>query len=178
MTKSQPTGMIVLAPPLLAAGLLPASCGGGPRAQIGSAVQRASAALRDFARCVRAHGLPDFPDPRVGSNGVPRLPDDAPHVPGDAQQACRAVAARIPAQYAETNPVAPTDFRRLVRLARCIRTHRLPDWPDPNALGQFPIGARIQPGGKSIVTPALHACARVNPDPNGGIDVVRAQPAR
>jgi hypothetical protein len=165
-------------PLLLVAAALLAGCSGGRVTRTGSVDQRATVALRDFARCVRAHGLPDFPDPQVGSDGVPRLPDGAPDVPAPAQQACRAVAARIPAQYTETTPVAPADFHTLVRLARCIRAHGLPDWPDPNALGQFPIDARIEQGDKRIVLPALHACARVNPDPNGGINVVRAQPAR
>jgi hypothetical protein len=163
---------------LFVAGALLAGCGGGRHAQSGSAEQRATDALRDFARCVRAHGLPDFPDPTIRSDGVPRLPDDAPDVPVAAQQACRSVAARIPAHYTESTPVAPADFQKLVRLARCIRSHGLPAWPDPNGLGQFPISARIQQGGKRIVLPALRACARTNPDPNGGINVVRAQSAR
>src|SRR5262249_39234519 len=177
MTDSPPRGLLVLALPLLAVGALLAACGGGPHARSGSADQRATRAVRGFARRVRAPGLPGLPDPRVGSDGVPRLPDDAPDVPGPAQRACRTLAARIPAQYTETTPVAPTDFRKLARLARCIRTHGLSDWPDPNTLGQFPIGARIQQGGKRLVLPALHACARLNPNPNGGINVVRAQTA-
>jgi hypothetical protein len=178
MARPHTKRLVVGLPLLLVAGALLAGCGGGGDAQTGSLDQRATVALRDFASCVRAHGLPDFPDPKVGSDGVPRLPDDAPDVPVAAQQACRAAAARIPAQYTESTPVAPADFHKLVRLARCIRAHGLRDWPDPNALGQFPIGARLQLGGKRIVLPALHACARMNPDPNGGIDVVRAPAAR
>jgi hypothetical protein len=166
--------------PLFAAGVLLAACGGNGAAHThaGSVDQRATVALRDFARCVRAHGLPDFPDPQVGSDGVPRLPDSAPDVPGVAQRACRAAAARIPARFTETQPVPTADFEKLLRLARCMRVHGLPDWPDPNPLGQFPIDGRIEHGGKQLLFSELHACARLNPDPNGGIDVVRAQPSR
>jgi hypothetical protein len=167
---------------LLAAGasvaFLLAGCGSQHAASgrgSGSVDQRATVVLRSLARCVRAHGLPDFPDPQVGSDGVPRFPDSAPRVPVAAQQACRAVAAQIPPQYTSTTAVSPADYQKLLRLARCIRAHRIADWPDPNALGEFPIDPRIQQGGKALFVPAVRACARLNPDPNGGIHVVRAQ---
>jgi hypothetical protein len=143
----------------------------------GSVNQRATAVLRELAGCVRAHGLSDFPDPRVGSDGVPRFPDSAPRVPVAAQQACRAIAAQIPPQYTSTTAVSSSDYQKLLQFARCIRTHGIADWPDPNALGEFPINTRIQQGGKHLFVPALHACARLNPNPSGGIHVVRAHPA-
>ena len=34
-------------------------------------VQQAMAALRTFARCIRSHGLPTWPDPTIGSEGRP-----------------------------------------------------------------------------------------------------------
>jgi hypothetical protein len=140
--------------------------------------QRATVVLRSLARCVRAHGLPDFPDPHVGSDGVPRFPDSAPRVPVATQQACRTIAAQIPPQYTSTTAVSPADYERLLRLARCIRAHGIADWPDPNALGEFPIDPRIEHGGKALFVPAVRECARLNPNPNGGIHVVRAQPTQ
>jgi hypothetical protein len=148
------------------------SAGGGP-----SVNRRATAVLRELASCVRAHGLSDFPDPRVGSDGVPRFPDSAPRVPVATQQACRAIAAQIPPQYTSTTAVSSSDYQKLLQLARCIRTHGIADWPDPNALGEFPINTRIELGGKHLFVPAVHACARLNPNPSGGINVVRAHPA-
>ena len=130
--------------------------------------------LRELARCARAHGVPNFPDPQVGSDGVPRFPDSAPRVPIATQQACQAIAARIPPNYTSTTPVSSADYQKLLQLARCMGRHGIPDWPDPNALGEFPIGQRIQAGGKRLFVPAVHACARLNPNPSGGIHVVRA----
>jgi hypothetical protein len=143
----------------------------------GSVNQRATVVLRSLARCVRAHGLPDFPDPEVGSDGVPRFPNSAPRVPGATQQACRAIAAQVPPQYTSTTAVSSADYQKLLQLARCIRTHGIADWPDPNALGEFPINTRIDRRGKRLFVPAVHACARLNPNPSGGIHVVRARPA-
>lgn len=167
---------------LLAAGaciaFLLAGCGshrGTSGAAGGSVNQRAALVLGSLARCVRAHGLPDFPDPQVGNDGVPRFPDSAPRVPVATQQACRTIAAQIPPQYTSTSAVSPADYQRLLRLSRCIRSHGIADWPDPNALGEFPIDLRIQQGGKASFMPAVRACARLNPNPSGGIHVVRAQ---
>jgi hypothetical protein len=178
-THSRRCLAVVLA---LAAGassaFLVAGCGATPHAAsgVGSPNERATAVLRSLARCIRTHGVTNFPDPQIGGDGVPRIPDSAPRVPVSAQQACRGVFAQLPPQYTATTPVSTTDFQKLLRLARCIRTHGIPDWPDPNALGEFPINARIQRGGKPLFVPAVRACARLNPNPNGGIHVVRAQP--
>jgi hypothetical protein len=138
--------------------------------------QQALTVLRQLAGCVRAHGLPGFPDPVVGHNGVPVFPDSAPDVPPAAQQACRTIVARMPADYTSTTPVSASDFQKLLALARCIRSHGVHDWPDPNALGEFPIDSRIQHGGKVLFVPAVHACARLDPNPDGGIHVIQARP--
>ena len=98
--------------------------------------------------------------------------------PVAAQQACQGIAARIPPGYTTTTPVSSADFQKLLQLARCIRGHGIPDWPDPNPLGEFPINARIESGGKRLFVPAVHACARLTPTPGGGIHAVRARPAR
>jgi hypothetical protein len=137
--------------------------------------RQALVVLRQLSRCIRAHGLPSFPDPITRSDGVPILPDSAPRVPPSIQQACRSIEERIPPDYTTTVPVSTSDFQKLLVLARCIRAHGIPDWPDPNALGEFPIDQRIQQAGKRLFVPAAHACARLNPDPSGGIHVVRAR---
>jgi hypothetical protein len=171
MTSSRLLAAAAVAPMLLAA------CGGASHGQSRSSVdQRALVALRQLAQCVRQHGIPSFPDPQVGSDGVPRYPDSAPRVPAATRVACRTVAARIPPDYTSTTPVSTNDFQKLVQLARCIRAHGIPDWPDPNRLGEFPIDAHIQHGGKRLFVPAVHVCARLDPNPSGGINVVRAQP--
>jgi hypothetical protein len=175
IAMTQLLALAALAVPLLA------GCGGASRAPAppSSAAGElpALAVLRELARCIRAHGLPDFPDPQLGSDGVSRFPDSAPRVPDATQQACRAIAAQIRPDYTSTSAVSSGDVEKLMALARCVRAHGIPDWPDPNALGQFPIDTHTQQGGKRLLEPALRACARLNPNPNGGVDVVRAHPS-
>lgn len=172
------------APILAAAGACAAAllvgCGavshaGGGGSSRGSSNRQALVVLRQYARCVRAHGLPNFPDPVVQSGGHPVFPDSAPDVPQTAQQSCRMVIARIPPNYTATTAVSSSDFQKLLQLARCIRAHGIPDWPDPNALGEFPVDTHIQQGGKRLFVPAVHACARLNPNPTGGINVIQAR---
>jgi hypothetical protein len=37
-------------------------------------VQEALTTQRKFARCMRSHGMPEFPDPRIGPGGAPYFP--------------------------------------------------------------------------------------------------------
>jgi hypothetical protein len=156
---------------LAAAGFALAGADTPPR---GSLNQQALVVLRRAAACIRQHGLPAFPDPVVNYNGVPDFPDSAPRVPIAAQRACESIFAQMPAGWTATQPVTLTDYRKLLAFARCMRAHGIPDWPDPNRLGEFPIDAHIQAGGKRLFVPAAHECARLNPNPSGGINVVRA----
>jgi hypothetical protein len=39
-----------------------------------SLVQEALTTQRAFAQCMRSHGVPNFPDPRIGRNGAPYFP--------------------------------------------------------------------------------------------------------
>jgi hypothetical protein len=158
-----------------AAALLPlAGCGGGSNRPAADTApnEQALVVLRELAHCIRAHGLPGFPDPQLGANGVPVFPNSAPRVPPETRQACQSIANRIPPAYSVTTAVSPSDFAKLLRFARCVRAHGVPDWPDPNTLGEFPINARLQQGGKQRFASAAQACARLNPDPSGGIHMV------
>ena len=152
-----------------------AGCAGTATQTTQSSNARATVALRELARCVRAHGMADFPDPQVDSSGHPTFPDSAPRIPTQVQQACREVAAQIPPDYTATAQVSTADYEKLLRFARCMRAHGVRDWPDPNALGEFAIDARIRRGGKQIFGAGADACARLNPDPSGGIHVIEGR---
>jgi hypothetical protein len=151
-------------------GLLLVACSGGsssPKvASLGSttttmAADRSPAGgnglahLVDYSACMRAHGLHDFPDPtpnpggQGGSLSVQGGPgsDLNPNLPQfqAAAQACKNLlpeAARTPAQVA-TQVAAET------RLAACIRSHGVPDWPDPDSQGTFDLNG-IDPDSPQI----------------------------
>jgi hypothetical protein len=169
---------VLLGAVLAAAGLALGGCGSSHRSvgRQASVNQQALVVMRRLARCIRTHGMAAFPDPVVDSAGHPTYPDSSPRIPASIQQACNAIAAQMPPQYTATTPVSNADFQKLLVLARCMRMHGIPDWPDPNALGEFPIDTRVQHQGKRVFMTTLHACARLNPNPSGGIDLVQARP--
>ena len=95
-----------------------------------------------FSACMRAHGLPDFPDP--DSNGSIKLvyragtaSDLDPNSPlfQGAQTACAKLSSKgniTPAQRAQARSAN-------LRVAACMRGHGLPDFPDPTSQGGFDI---------------------------------------
>ncbi|HUA45575.1 MAG TPA: hypothetical protein VMA77_10130 [Solirubrobacteraceae bacterium] len=97
-----------------------------------------------FSGCMRSHGLPDFPDPTVGSNGLPswtlsaRTVGANPQSPGfrAARQACGKdlpdLGLQTPVQKATANAEA-------LKYASCMRTNGVPNFPDPNGQGVIQI---------------------------------------
>ena len=80
-----------------------------------------------YAQCVRAHGMPNWPDP--GADGhepasTKNLVSD-PHF-ATADHACRhLIPGGTSAQFA-------ADARQYVRFAQCVRAHGVPNFPDPS----------------------------------------------
>jgi hypothetical protein len=117
-------------------GLLATACGGGSshaRAGGGGGVEAALA----YARCMRAHGVPDFPDPDSNGQFSPR---PASSQETAAHQVCRHLLdAGSPPDAAQQHMLG-----QVLKYARCMRAHRISDFPDPNSQGQQQIAA--QPG--------------------------------
>jgi len=149
--------------------------GGGPGTAgqaSGSVAQQARATWLDYARCIRAHGHPDFPDPQVDSQGHATFGGDAAQDKAMAQQAqpaCGPVLQRLPASVRGQAPVTPAVLRQEALFAACLRRNGLPQWPDPRPDGTFPLaGTPYATMGKhGPVQTALQACRRF--DTFGGI---------
>jgi hypothetical protein len=128
---------------------------------------------REVIRCLRTHGMPNLPDPQVDRDGEPHFPGGDPGEPPErARQACEPIYNRLPpARGEQEQERAPADIPALLRFARCMREHGMPDWPDPKADGTFPIvGTSIEREGKSSrFLRAARACRQLNPDPTGSI---------
>lgn len=105
------------------------ACGAESSAGHGTAAAHADPALQ-LARCMRAHGVSNFPDP--GAGGPVVVPSgvnaDAPAFVS-AQRAC---ARLLPG--GATSPQASASTRaEMLTVARCVRAHGVPDFPDPTA---------------------------------------------
>jgi hypothetical protein len=87
-----------------------------------------------FARCMRANGVPNFPDPSPGPGllfSTAGINPSAPAVKA-AQAKCRRLVpiGGPPGPGSTTHPSAQT-LAKLVRIARCMRNHGVSQFPDP-----------------------------------------------
>jgi hypothetical protein len=131
--------------------VLAAACGGGSAAGSGSPTASASSAFEQamaLARCVRAHGAPDFPDPN--SDGL--FPSGHGDIPPSAVRACGNLiragkqphAAQMQQQYGKE-----------LEVARCVRAHGYPTFPDPPPPGSQ--GQSSAPPGIDLNSPQFKA---------------------
>jgi hypothetical protein len=156
-----------------------AACGAAGGGQGGSQAAQAgangseAAVLRQFVDCVRAHGVPDFPDGSIDSHGVVSFPDSAPRVPGNVATACQVYFNRLPPQPSASPPVPQPVFQELLSFARCMRAHGVPDWPDPAPSGTFFLDSRLIAAGKRGVYRQVQVCQQANPGVSGHFSVAQ-----
>jgi hypothetical protein len=87
-----------------------------------------------FSGCMRSHGVTDFPDPTVGSNGLPNW--TLSHITNPlalttARRACKhdlPDLVQTPAEKATANAAA-------LKYATCMRSNGVSNFPDPNGQG-------------------------------------------
>jgi hypothetical protein len=132
-------------------GLLVAGCGGGSGSRAASKVAAASASpsaapgaaaaseagppgALAFAKCMRSHGVPGFPDPQAGGGFAFR--PGAGIVSSPAFKAAQATCGKLlpggglPTPGSTTHPSAQT-LAKLLRISRCMRQHGITQFPDP-----------------------------------------------
>jgi hypothetical protein len=122
--------------------LLVAACGGSPSsAGSSTAGGTTSSQLLAFARCVRSHGVANYPDP----NSAGKLPTATPQQLGVSSSEYQ--AAESACQHALPNgDGGPTQaqvqqYRNTMLLyARCMRSHGLSNFPEPDSRGHLDIG--------------------------------------
>jgi hypothetical protein len=119
-----------------------------------------------IVNCYRAHGDPSFPDPVYDpGDGRWHFAISPGSAPASTQQACQHL---FPSSNASP-PVPQAQFQQLVRLAECIRQHGVPNWPDPDPDGSFPLPPSINPKDAAGQAAGI-ACKRYLPS-SGHIDV-------
>lgn len=119
--------LLLIATAGLALALL-AGCSGRPSAAGPAGPPTAgSPSAVAYSRCMRADGVPDFPDP-VGRGGVPKVtPQQAGVSDARFQLARRACAQLLQPAQAQV----PRMMTGLLNFARCMRSRGIPNWPDP-----------------------------------------------
>ena len=97
-----------------------------------------------FAKCMRAHGVPNFPDPKppgqipstrtiqpASSGGFTANPNSPAYQ--TASTDCRSLADASPVTATQGNQVMATQLR----FAVCMREHGVPSFPDPTSTGEI-----------------------------------------
>jgi hypothetical protein len=112
-----------------------------------------------FSACMRSHGVPTFPDPdSSGTIQVPSSIDDRLPTVRAAYRACRSLA---PSEGSLTGQGDVLTQDRLLAFAKCMRSHGVPAFPDPQVVnGHINSGAthgQIDPS-SPIVTAAMATC--------------------
>jgi predicted small secreted protein len=124
---------------LVVMALLTAACGGSTSTGAGGSSSTGASTLHQeelaVAQCMRSHGVPKFPDPPANGN----IPHVGPDVVGVSQSvyqsavnACRYLAPdAAPLSQAQLQQM----LSKLLQFAGCMRSHGVPDFPDPDSVG-------------------------------------------
>ena len=142
----------------------PSSTGSGGSPNAGGSASSPSALA--FSRCMRSHGVPNFPDPPPSFNG--KFPGSSPQQLGISESRLRAVTGAcqnlLPAVQGPA-PLTAQDQQDYLRAATCMRSHGITNFPDPVFSGgtvHFPIPSSIDASSTSF-TQARQTCERLIP---------------
>ncbi len=114
-----------------------------------------------YAACMRSHGVANFPDPQISHNSsgvsvrmaVPASIGGNPKFKS-ADQACRRL---LPAGGPSDQPVSPAQQTQYLKAAACVRSHGVPNFPDPTFSAG---GVHIDQKGLDMSSPTLKAAVR------------------
>ena len=134
-----------------------------------------------YARCMRSHGVPNFPDPHVtispghGSVGFAVDPSET----GSPQFELRSEdmledppGATEPGQERAQQQAKK---RNLLAFAQCVRANGVHDFPDPDAQGQLPLPTVIAAGVDLHSRPFLDAATACVGVTHGTITVAQSE---
>jgi hypothetical protein len=120
--------------------LLAAACSGSPSLTGSGGSQDAGGSANSqqglaYSACMRSHGVPKYPDANSSNelpNGLPKVDPQQLGVSSSQYQAAqRACAHVLPNGGHMSQAESQRDLRAMLRFARCMRSHGVPNWPDP-----------------------------------------------
>jgi hypothetical protein len=113
-----------------------------------------------FAECIRAHGVPHFPDPNAKGEYVFGI-DVTPAVWRKAVDACKALEP----PGALSGKRSPKQQSDALRFAECVRENGVKDFPDPvngdPLIDTTKIPSSNKPGGMTVLNAATHKCGSI-----------------
>jgi hypothetical protein len=118
-----------------------------------------------YARCMRLHGVPDFPDPdSQGHFNAPPNLNASPQFQA-AQQACKDL---LPNSGGMTTGghLSAQQQAQMLNYAKCMRAHGVQNFPDPTSTG-LTLPDSVDPHSPQFQA-ADHACHSLLPNSGGG----------
>lgn len=130
------------------------------------------------AACLRAHGVPNFPDPTQNpQTGEWDVPDGTRKPPQSAMNACKSILDQIPEARGDDGrsqrPPTAAEMVKLKQFSQCMRQHGLADFPDPGTDGIVALPPRYAQLGKTGMRAQLEACQKYNVRGVGGMTIQR-----
>ncbi|PZF91696.1 hypothetical protein [Micromonospora deserti] len=162
--------------------LMLAGCGGGDEPTVATAATGGPAASaspssgsgtlaeyvegqRKWVKCMREQGF-NYPDPdargqfNLSGDDNRKFKADSRFIP--AQEACQQFRMEIPAELRpKEEPPTPEQIANRHALAKCMREEGVPDYPDPDANGNFPQSwgnAETNPQEEAATQRAMQIC--------------------
>jgi hypothetical protein len=149
----------------LAASACGGSSGATPRGSTSASSSRDPVA---WSACMRSHGVPNFPDP--GSTGQIRLDPRKLAESGidvDSPRFKRAARAclRLQPKGARATARQPTAAQQqaMLRFARCMRSHGVPNFPDPQPGGALDLAQKVAAPNSPQFKATEHTCRNFVP---------------
>jgi hypothetical protein len=120
----------------LLSGVLVAGCGGSAGSTTGGASTSAFAASAvesglAFTRCIRSHGVPNFPDPKVSGQTV-RMGSPSTVQSPAFQAAAQACQRLLPKGPPSSEPPSSQAQGQILEVSACMRKHGISGFPDPS----------------------------------------------
>jgi hypothetical protein len=162
-----------------------ANTGGGSSAPEGGAATQQK--MVAYAQCMRTHGVPEFPEPTEGRLLIHTGNRDG-HVTGVDPRSSQFQAAQKACGKLLPNGGVPSAAEQArvresaLKLSQCMRTHGVPNFPDPVVSGGG-VQLKLRAGGANGIDPespqfraAQKACQSLAPGGKGGPGPLGAGP--
>jgi hypothetical protein len=152
---------------------------GGGSANSPNAGGSAHAPLVAFSRCVRSHGVASFPDPQAGASNIKFPSAQQLRVSSSqlsaAETACqRLLPVGVDDQFPRSE--VPLLLRGMLPFSGCMRSHGVPNFPDPAVDSEgrpiFPLsthGISLNYSHSQQFSAAIGKCQKLAPRQLGGI---------
>lgn len=100
----------------------------------GAGAKRKYAGALAFAKCMRSHGVSNFPDPKVSGKSIEILgPGSGINPQSPAFQSAQAACKHLLPGGPGSGPPSPQAHAQLLQLSECMRQHGISSFPDPQA---------------------------------------------